>query len=372
MTRTGIGIRLSHWLGAALLLLGLLAPRAASAAPPPFLTVDPDPVVFVLGAKTVTIHLSWSAGDDALAAPQLCRNYGGLDVSCQPLQGAAGATDLTIPTTTQQYTLKLKRTAEQAPDADVLATTTLTWRVDNPSIPDHPGNFSPPSLVLAPVATLTTLKQDVVEDEPWYCSIPVPGKGLNLEGTGGKPVQEPGRVSIGYGHYFDPGADPLPCSVKIDSFERGGVRFDMARALAFESEHGIKAATLSFRLNESYLDQSGNSDATISCLARVEVLHERWWTWAPDSHDTIPSGPIGITVPHGNLRGARTDDGARMNPDGSFAVDVGAILLQQLGFGSPTATGSWVLIGQDESFPQNNDVCASSYGDFALTLAGAR
>lgn len=178
-------------------------------------------------------------------------------------------------------------------------------------------------------------------------------------------------MSAGYGHYFDPGSDPRPCSVKIDDFQRGGVRFDMARALAYANEHGIKAATLSFRLKDSRVDKTGN-DAAISCLDRIEVSNELWWTWAPNSHDTIPSGPMSISVPHGNLRGTQTNDGARMNPDGSFAVDVRAILALQLGFGSPTATGSWVLIGEDESFPQNNEDCLSSYGDFTLTLTAAR
>jgi hypothetical protein len=179
-------------------------------------------------------------------------------------------------------------------------------------------------------------------------------------------------VQIGYDHYFDPGVDPFPCTDKIDDFERGGIRFDMAQALRFEDQHGIKSATLSFHLKETHLDESGNADNSISCLDRIAVSSELWWTWAPNSHDIIPTGPISITVPHGNLRGAGTEDGARMNPDGSFSVNVSTILMQQLGFGSPTVTGSWVLIGQDESFPQNNDVCASSYDHFTLTLTGQR
>lgn len=372
MTRFAAHTRGARWLGVPILLLGLLAPQAAGATPPPSLTIDPSPVVFRLGQQTVTIHLTWSTGDDAVTAPNLCHNYGGLDVSCTPLHGATGGTDLTIPTSTQAYTLKLKRTAEPAPDQDVLAAAQLTWKVDDPSALSHPSNFEPQALVLKPVTTLTTLKQDDVEDEPWYCSIPVPGKGVNLIGRDSTPNQYPGGVQIGYTHSFDPGTDPLPCSVKIDDFERGGVRFDMAQALVFANEHGIKEATLSFRLKTSYLDHSDTSDATISCLDRIEVASDQWWTWAPNSHDTIPSGPISITVPHGNLRGTRTDDGARMNPDGSFAVDVRAILAQQLTADRPTATGSWVLIGEDESFPQNNDVCISGYGDFTLTLIPER
>jgi hypothetical protein len=366
------GTRWFRWFAAPLLLLGLLTPQTTGAAPSASLVVSPNPVVFLLGAKTVGIHLTWSTGDASVTAPNLCHNYGGVDVSCTPLEGASGTEELTIPTSTQAYTLKLKRSAEPAPDQDVLATTELTWKVDDPSSLAHPGNFSPPSLALTPVATLTTLKEDVVEDVPWYCSVPVPGKGLNLHGTGGTPYQDPSGVQIGYDHYFDPGVDPLPCSDKIDEVERGGIRFDMGQALKFASDHGIKGATLSFRLKETHLDESGNTDNSISCLDRIAVANDLWWTWAPNSHDFIPTGPISITVPHGNLRGAGAEDGARMNPDGSFSVDVGAILLQQLSFSGPTVTGSWVLIGQDESFPENNDVCLSSYDHFTLTLTGQR
>jgi hypothetical protein len=78
----------------------------------------------------------------------------------------------------------------------------------------------------------------------WECSVPWPGNGLPLYGTGPEPVNQNEIVS-GYEDMYIPGAQPLPCYFKQQMLYRGRVWFDLSQ---FDE---IGAATLNFSIDKS-------------------------------------------------------------------------------------------------------------------------
>ena len=89
----------------------------------------------------------------------------------------------------------------------------------------------------------------------WYsqnawCSVPLPGQGLFLNGLGPEPLG-PGEVYSGFEDIYNKGADPFPCEEQQQTLYRGQVAFDLGQ---FDS---IVDATLNFDVAQSLAENGG-------------------------------------------------------------------------------------------------------------------
>jgi uncharacterized protein YceK len=89
----------------------------------------------------------------------------------------------------------------------------------------------------------------------WYsqnawCSVPLPGQGLFLNGLGPEPLG-PSEIYSGFEDIYDQGAQPFPCEEQQQTLYRGQVAFDLGE---FDS---IVDATLNFDVAQSIAENGG-------------------------------------------------------------------------------------------------------------------
>jgi hypothetical protein len=94
----------------------------------------------------------------------------------------------------------------------------------------------------------------------WYsqnawCSVPLPGQGLFLNGLGPEPLG-PSEVYSGFEDIYNQGAEPFPCEEEQQTLYRGQVAFDLSE---FDN---IVDATLNFDVARSIAENGGVTDQT--------------------------------------------------------------------------------------------------------------
>ncbi|HUI22607.1 MAG TPA: hypothetical protein VLZ74_16420 [Methylocella sp.] len=133
----------------------------------------------------------------------------------------------------------------------------------------------------------------------WYsqnawCSVPLPGQGLFLNGLGPEPLG-PGEVYSGFEDIYNKGAEPFPCEEQQQTLYRGQVAFDLSQ---FDN---ITSATLNFNVERSIAENGGvtdqvppSSDATtlgVSTGTRDDGNGPYFWDF--DNAASLPScGPL--------------------------------------------------------------------------------
>jgi hypothetical protein len=168
-------------------------------------------------------------------------------------------------------------------------------------------------------------------------------------------------MGVGYGYTFDPGSGLLPCSEENDSFDRGGVGFDIIAINKFAQDHGLNSATLKFQQdtgNAPCIDHIGiNGDPAWHSLESGQV-----YTNDPGNPDTLAQlqdGDVGTIV---RPQMAPTSGGL------AGQADVLAPLAFMLGYGgsgsnSPNINPNihFVFVGDSENLDtQQNGECYST------------
>jgi hypothetical protein len=181
-----------------------------------------------------------------------------------------------------------------------------------------------------PLTTKTiTLNPTMVNysDEYWdssstWCSVPLPGQGVPLYGTGPPPVG-PWQAFAGYQDIYEPGAQPFPCNYNQQNLYRGQVAFDLSQfkeilgaqlvfnvAQSMHSNGGVNqdnppvnyANTLGMSTGTSngdngpyywnYDNPAGFSCQGTKCTIPVRTQVTQWLTGAHANNGFIIAGPV--------------------------------------------------------------------------------
>jgi len=107
----------------------------------------------------------------------------------------------------------------------------------------------------------------------WYsqnawCSVPLPGQGLFLNGLGPEPLG-PSEIYSGFEDIYDQGAQPFPCEEQQQTLYRGQVAFDLGE---FDS---IVDATLNFDVAQS-IAENGGVNTQIPPVSNATTLRIKW------------------------------------------------------------------------------------------------
>ena len=338
-----------------MLLAGFAASAMVSATPasagqPLQFSASPNTVILCPGDTRSTTTLSWDVrgtvndsaylwGDAGTGTYKLLGQVH--DVGSQPVPlfytGHANffALSLDSPATTYYPTIEVN--VEQHPCGP-------------------PGGSS--SETLLPSKFVSSVKHyDHDSGDVWCGGIPPLGGGA-IDDHGRAPTYDVttlgNRLAVGYGHYFDSGNDPLPCSSQSDEFYRGGVGFDTAAITAFINHHGLTSAMLKFR----------QDIGTQPCIDHIGTNSDPGW-------DTLTSGGIDV-LPDGSpqmnpLMAPATGGGFWGSADESGTLGLGLIF----NGGTIDPHLHFVFVGTNEDiYAQDNNACESTISSLVLQLNG--